>query len=127
VSWIIHSLPASLFVDTVSDATDATTAAVDKATYLVNPATDSVNTATDVTSTASVMAHAWRELKVFQEEEDDIIWHLCNSGRSADPPTKPTKWVLYSLMQKYLVMPGRINIKRMEDGEPVYKPELPKR
>jgi hypothetical protein len=34
----------------------------------------------------------------------------------------PTKGVLYSLLQKYLVMSGRINIKRMEDGEPVYEP-----
>jgi hypothetical protein len=68
------------------------------------------------------MTHTWRDLKVFQEEEDDIIRHLCNSGRSADPPTKPTKGVLYSLLQKYLVMSGRINIKRMEYGEPVYKP-----
>jgi hypothetical protein len=34
----------------------------------------------------------------------------------------PTKGVLYSLLQKYLVMFGRINIKRMEDGEPVYEP-----
>jgi hypothetical protein len=116
VSWIIHSLPASLFVDKASNATDAMTAADDKAT-------DSVNPATDVTSTASVMAnHTWRELKVFQEEEDNIIRHLCNPGRSADPPTKPTKGVLYSLLQKYLVTSGRINIKKMEDGKPVYEP-----
>jgi hypothetical protein len=67
------------------------------------------------------MAHTWRELKVFKEEEDDIIRHLCNPGRSADPPTKPTTGVLYSLLQKYLVMSGRINIKKMEDGQPVYQ------
>jgi hypothetical protein len=122
VLLIIHSLPATLFVDTASHATDATTAAVYKATDSVNPATDSVNTATDATSTSSAMARTWRDLKVFQEEEDDIIRHLYNSGRSADPPMKPTKVVLYSLQQKYLLMSGRINIKRMEDGEPVYEP-----
>jgi hypothetical protein len=65
--------------------------------------------------------HTWRELKVFQEKEDTIIRHLSNPGRSADPPTKPTKEVLYSLLQKYLLMSGRINIKRMEDGELVYE------
>jgi hypothetical protein len=129
VSWILHSLPVLLFVDTASDATDTTTAAVNKATDLVNPATGATDATTaavekamDATSAASVMAnHTWRELKVFQEEEDDIIRHLCNPGRSVDPPTKPTKGVLYNLLQKYLVMSSRINIKRMEDGDPVYE------
>jgi prophage DNA circulation protein len=135
VSWIIHSLPALLFLDTASKATITTTAAVNKATDATNATTaavdkaaNTVNPAMDAISTASVLAkHTWRAIKVFQEEDDNIIRHLCNQERSADPPTKPTKVVMYNLLQKFLVMSSRVNFKRMEDREPVYKRGGPSR
>jgi hypothetical protein len=120
--WILPSLTASLFVNKASNTTDTTTATANSVSSAVNKATDAVNPAADATSTASVMAkHTSRALKVFQEEDDKIIQHLCNPERSVDPPSKPTKVVLYNLLQKYLVMSGKLNIKRMDDGEPFYK------
>jgi hypothetical protein len=120
----IPSLPALFFVNAESDAVDTATASANSATAGADKATDAVNPAMDMTSTSSVMTkHTWRELKVFQEEDEDIIRHLCNPARSADPPTTPTKLVLYNIVQKYLVMSGKLIIKRMVDGEPVYKQE----
>jgi hypothetical protein len=119
VSWI-PSLPASLFVDTASDAAETANASANSATAAADKATDAVNPATYLTSTA-MSKHTWRDLKVFKEEDDDIIRHLCNPAKSADPPTKHTKLVLYNIVQKYLVMSGTLIIKKMVDGEPVYE------
>jgi hypothetical protein len=67
------------------------------------------------------MTHSWKELSTNREADEYLVSFFCKRGAADKDPSKPTRPVLFNILQKYIVIAGALKIMKIEDGVPFFE------